>query len=188
MGMLFNTPGTNDVISAANYAFRNAGAGTGIARLRADPTWADAFGILPAATGAGGHNPHGGTLNLVTSLPDPIQPSGAHPGARPRWRQWLNLFDTQTNVLDPGNYVAETVGMAIKAALNDNTYTQIEFFAVPDAINNFISAEAHDFYDDNSGEWSVIITIHTNTWDKISGSGGGGPHHRLVRRPHRHRF
>jgi hypothetical protein len=159
MGMLFNTQATIDVRDGANTAFKNAAGG--IAALRADPNWALAFGALP---GPSTNNPAGGTFNLITSnhLPHPfptsIVPSNA--GKMLRWSTWVGFLDTQTNALDPGNFISQTIGAAIQAGLNNNPhpYAQIEFYVVPDpnSASTSISAQASDFQDAN-GEWSKII-------------------------------
>jgi hypothetical protein len=82
------------------------------------------------------------------------------------WQMWLGLFDKHINKKHPQEKVAKTVGKAISAGLTDKSVAQIEFFAIPDSDTK-ISADSYEFYDDARNQWSMIITIYTNTYDQL---------------------
>jgi hypothetical protein len=166
MGMIFNTDETLHLGREANVAFRRAV----ITAFRADSTnWSNTFGNLPRA---GQHNPNGGTYDLVTNrLPVVggtqiwIRPQSA--ATTQRWKNWLTLFDSQTNHRSSvaNEIVATTVGKAIAGVIQNTSLHGVEFFIVPDTGGS-ISANYIDFTD-GSGDLTRAITIYTNTHDLL---------------------
>jgi hypothetical protein len=171
MGMLFNTDGTLDVAKAANKTFRIAA----LTEFRKDlNNWVNTFNKLGAIQQP--YNPTGSTYDLVTKyLPivggvqltiKPSATSGA--GSPGNWQKWLGYFDTQVNSLATidGEIVAKTVGKEIANVLSNTSHNAVEFFVVPEGKYTTISAESNDFAD-GGGQLTRIITIYTNTFDKL---------------------
>jgi hypothetical protein len=147
MGMLFNGPGTIQILQILNNFF---GPGT-LGHLSASDyaNWPLQGGTYAFLKGKGIWFPHDSTTDG-------------------KWKHWLDRFDKHKNAKKSLEPTAKTVGDAIADAINNNL-SQIEFYAVPDDIPNstHISAEAINVTDPNSVV-SKCIVIYTLTWDKVA--------------------
>jgi hypothetical protein len=173
MGMLFNTEATVEIIAKVNAAFNKQG----VRRLRIDQNLAgggggggtDWMSIFNALPNAGGKN--GTYASVVKDFP--IDFDEGKSLRSKNWRAWLNKMDgsTMTNP-DTGAgqiNVALYIGQKISAVINDTSYDQIEFFAVPTAppasAARNISASARDVT--ANAEKSMVIQINTSTVDNL---------------------
>lgn len=150
MGMLFNSGPTLDILSKLNSYFGAANIGTVRGTKASYQNWP----------------PNGGTYNFLNGLNPPLIPS-----SNPQnWKAWLGLLELHDNG-KKGNSekCVRTVGNAIYAGLNDNTYQAIEFFAVPEDSGkyNHISVEAFDVVD-FAGNKTLVINAYTLTYDKLA--------------------
>lgn len=163
MGMLFNTDDTVEILSILNHAFNRAG----MARLRTDTD----------APSAATFSTLGGAVDTYTNVCAVlgVDFDGGTGLRSKRWRKWLKKLDSiHQGAAGPGGvvpYVSSYIGKAIANAISNvgQTYSQVEFFAVPTPPNAgapTISALAQDFKDKN-GEYSLIITVTTSTVDQL---------------------
>src|SRR5579883_866266 len=158
MGMLFNTGATKEILAQLNAKFAS---GTLPGLVGLEPTFANF--PLPGGTEAF-------VINQLNIIPDPTR----FPHGRLRWIKWLNHMDLHDNAKRPHEKVAKTIGTGISNALlglneqgGNQQFGQIEFFAVPDGTHTKISADVTDVCDE-SGDWSKVITVYTNTYDKLN--------------------
>jgi hypothetical protein len=152
MGLLFNTPATNDILQQLNVFY---GAAT-----------FDSLRVKSYYQGwpTGGR---GGTYAFLAALGLTPKTGGPHSGQN--WRTWLGLLDFHENAKKmPTEICARTVGNAIFDALDDRNFHQVEFFAVPDPAGlDHISVAVSDITAAN-GDKTKVITVYTLTFDKLA--------------------
>jgi hypothetical protein len=165
MGMLFNTDATMDILKVINGVFNK----NGLKRIRENSTsWQNAFNSLPNGT-TGTY----ATINGNPSMSLNIDLDGGKGLRSANWQIWLKILDKTTMTPNPDTgsgsiNVSNYIGVHIKAAIADTSFTQIEFFAVPgkspSSSSSNITAVAAP-YSDGSSDKSLIVTVNTATLD-----------------------
>ena len=150
MGMLFNTPATLDILQKLNTFY----GASNFNSLRAN---AAHYSNWPPS---GGTHAFASTLGIVPSVGGLSQQN---------WRTWLGLLELHDNQRRAaGEKCVRTVGDAIHAALIDNAFHHVEFFAVPEPNGlNHISVDVSNITDVN-GSQTKIITVYTLTYDQLA--------------------
>jgi hypothetical protein len=149
MGMLFNGPGTQAIVTVLDQYF-------GLNKL--PQLNAADFQGWPLQTG-GGTWGYASNKHIITG-------NNTYDG---KWMKWLKHLDLQnSNQKKNGEPTARTIGDAIADAItNYATFKRIEFFVVPDDTGtSHISAESSDVTDEN-GEQCKCITVYTPTYNNV---------------------
>ena len=150
MGMLFNTPDTEQIIKKLNKQYDDKA--QGLSAHRGDAAYYLNYVTYP-------------TLWHVADKLS-LYPGGNNtsPPAR-RWKYFLDFIDP---LVDPnlGNPIGSILRQEIASACNDINCEAIEFFAVPDIV---IHVNLGNLGNAATGKHSRIITLFTMTVGQMGG-------------------
>ena len=154
MGMLFNTPGTVQLLSVLNGQYGPVDPD--------DPTkGVKNRGDVSFYTGKDANNNY--NCATITDVWNALGLSTGKPSSDAHWIKWLKALESHRH---GGTTSAWALREAIGFFLQDNSCTSIEFFAVPanQIIVYFPPKVPHP---SNANYYSGIITVETVTYDKV---------------------